>query len=126
MISPAVFRLDYCFVLKTAAGGSYFSRTHVQSQGFRDVSAVVVAVALLDADARHLLPLAAGQASPDLSRLVQALPEPNLAGAPPQLMAELWNQKIRGGTLASDASMPQAVVSQVRVYQRYFYLNTPN
>ena len=127
VISPYVFRLEYCFLLKSTTSPYYsFSRTHDQTRGFKDVQAIVVAIALLDPAARLLLPPAAGQATPDLSKLVAALPEPNLAGSPPQLMAQLWNNEIRGGTLPSDAAMPAAVVSQVRVYQRYFYLNTPN
>jgi prepilin-type N-terminal cleavage/methylation domain-containing protein len=135
VISPSVFRLDYCFLLKSNISPYYsFSRTHDQTKGFKDVAAIVVAIALLDPNARLLLPPAAGQATPDLSKLVAALPEPNLAGNPPQLMAELWNDEIEGvqgvpgvgGNLANDASMPAAVVSQVRVYQRYFFLNTSN
>jgi type II secretory pathway component PulJ len=127
VISPYVFRLEYCFLLKSTTSPYYsFSRTHDQTKGFKDVAAIVVAIALLDPSARQLLPPAAGQVTPDLSKLVAALPEPNLAGSPPQLMAELWNNEIRGGTLATDAAMPAAVVSQVRVYQRYFYLNTSN
>jgi prepilin-type N-terminal cleavage/methylation domain-containing protein len=129
VISPSVFRLEYCFLLKSTTSPYYtFSRTHDQTKGFKDVEAIVVAIALLDPAARLLLPPAAGQATPDLSKLVGLLPEPNLAGSPPQLMEELWNDEIRSGKLTNgtDASMPVSVVSQIRVYQRYFYLNTSN
>jgi prepilin-type N-terminal cleavage/methylation domain-containing protein len=129
VISPSVFRLEYCFLLKSAIKPYYsFSLTHDQTKGFKDVAAIVVAIALLDPSARLLLPPAAGQATPDLSALVAALPEPVLTGSPPHLMAELWNSEIRSGNLTNgqDASLPTSVVSQIRVYQRFFYLNTSN
>ena len=126
VLSSSVFRLEYCFVMKTpATSGSPFAVTHLQSKGFGDVAAIVVAIALLDPQGRSQLPAAPGSRTPDLSALAAALPGPNFASAPNQLMAEIWSGKLRDGSFITNAHVSPAVAKQVRVYQRSFYLNTP-
>ena len=126
VLSSSVFRLEYCFVMKTpTASGSPFAVTHSQSKGFGDVAAIVVAIALLDPQSRSQLPAAAPGSTPDLSALATALPGPNFTSAPNRLMAEIWSGKLKDGSFITDTHVPPAVAKQVRIYQRSFYLNTP-
>jgi prepilin-type N-terminal cleavage/methylation domain-containing protein len=131
VLSQSVFRLEYAFVLKTQdpITGSFFSRTHDQTKSFSDVSAIVVAIALLDPRDRAQLPGAVAGQSPNMGPLISALPDPDFTTTPGKytLMADLWNTAIENGSFATNANkLPKSVASQVRVYQRYFYLNTPN
>ena len=126
VLSNYVFRMEYCFVMKTAsASGSLFAVAHAQSKGFSDVAAIVVAIAMLDPQGQSLIPGATPGGTADLSALATALPGPNFSSAPNKLMAEIWNGKVNDGSLATAASIPRSVAAQVRVYQHFFYLNTP-
>lgn len=124
VLSSNVFRLEYCFVMKAvSASGSPFAVAHAQSKGFSDVAAIVVAIALLDPQARAQLPGAAVGGAPDLSALAAALPAPDFVRFPNKLMAELWSGKLNDGSFATAAGIPQNVAAHARVYQRCFYLN---
>ena len=122
VLSSYVFRLEYCFALKNAPSAAQFSTTHTQSLGFNDIAAVVVAIAILDPQGRALVP---GIAPGNMSALAAALPDPNFTTSPYTLMAQLWDNKIKSSTFASSLGIPKNVASQIRVYQRFFYLNTP-
>ena len=123
VLSSSVFRLEYCFALKTLNNGvQQFATTHTQASAFTDVSAIVVAIAVLGPQGRALIP---GGATADLTNLAAALPYPNFAANPPVLMDQAWNTAINTVGFAAAAGVPQGVVSQIRIYQRTFYLNTP-
>jgi hypothetical protein len=90
--------------------------------GLSDVTAIIVGLAVLDTSSRkvasaHLADISAALADPAQSQLQPP------AGTSPQLMADLWNQTINQSTFASTVKVPQITASQVRVYQRFFYLN---
>lgn len=88
--------------------------------GWKDVNAVVVAVAALDAASRKI--------APDLQAAATALPDitdDDLQAATPRLMEEIWTTKIRDGSFAQAAGLPAKAAAATRVYQRYLYLNTP-
>ncbi|MBE2203414.1 MAG: prepilin-type N-terminal cleavage/methylation domain-containing protein [Chthoniobacterales bacterium] len=90
------------------------------ARGWKDVNAVVVAVAALDGTSRKLVA--------ELQTAVTALPDAtdaDLQASPPRLMEETWNGLIRDGAFAQSAGMPSKAANAARVYQRYFYLNTP-
>ena len=122
VLSSDVFRLEFCFVLKTPdpTTGSFYTTALTQGQGFINVSAIIVGIALLDAQGRALLP-----AGTPMSTLAAAFPDPDFTASPPKLMAELWAAKLNASGAAATVGVPQPVVSQIRVYQRTFYLNTP-
>jgi prepilin-type N-terminal cleavage/methylation domain-containing protein len=91
--------------------------------GLADVRAIVVAIAILDNTSRKLAPT-------QLGNIASALADPTedanattgLQAKPPHLMAELWQNTINSSSFRS-LGIPPAAASQVRVYQRYFYLN---
>jgi type II secretory pathway component PulJ len=117
VLSADVFRLEFCFVLKS---NSQYTTSLTQGQGFSNVSAIIVGIALLDAQTRVLVP-----AGVSMNGLAAALPDPDFTVNPPKLMAESWAAVINASGAAATLGVPKAVVSQMRVYQRTFYLNTP-
>jgi len=114
-IGEGVFRLEYCYLLKDGTFSTTpFIAPHTTAQGLQDVSAIVVALAILDLNSRKI--------APDLEKLSQALPD----ASPPTLMAEAWKNAITSSNFASSAGIPQVAAGQVRIYQRFFYLNNMN
>lgn len=127
------------YVCKTAKVGAAVW----ESAGVRDVAAVVVALGVLDPASRRVAPVKTGTDAngnsytyPDLTLLLSALPDPKetalRAATPPTptnplpLPANTWLNKVNGtdGTnFATTAGLPRTATSQVRLYQRLFYLN---
>jgi hypothetical protein len=86
--------------------------------GIQDVSAVIVALAILDNGSRKFVNNA--------SQMDSALLDPSnadLSTNPPKLMAQTWDTAVNSTNFASKSGIPQAAASQVRTYQRTFYLN---
>jgi len=79
--------------------------------GFKDVEAIVVAIAVLDSKSREQVN--------DFSLLVDSLPDAvDNFDIESQWMAQLLAPSYDGV-----AGIPERVVPNIRVYQRYFYLN---
>lgn len=86
--------------------------------GIQDVNAIIVAIAILDTTSREILT--------NTSSMVNVLTDPSdsdLASSPPILMAQTWSNIINSTTFAQSAGIPQSAASQIRIYQRYFYIN---
>jgi hypothetical protein len=83
-----------------------------------------VALAILDNGSRKFVTNA--------SQMDFALPDPTTQDLtttppnPPKLMAQTWNAAVNSTNFASKSGIPQAAASQVRIYQRTFYLNNNN
>jgi hypothetical protein len=93
-----------------------------QPLGMSDVQAVVVAIAILDQTTQKMI----GSTTTSLPLIAAQLANPtaaNLTSSPPQLMATTWLNTVNSSTFASSVNLPPAVASQVRIYQRFFYLN---
>lgn len=114
-LAQGVFRLEYFFQKKD---GSY-TLARDQNQGFRDVSAIVLALAVLDGDSSKI--------ATDTSKLAEALPGPTAANLTNNILpAELWQDIVNNSAaFASSAGIPQAAAARVRIYQRAFPLKTP-
>jgi prepilin-type N-terminal cleavage/methylation domain-containing protein len=114
-LAPGVFRFEYCFQKKD---GSY-TLTRDPSKGFRDVSAIVLSLAVLDGDSRKI--------APDTSNLAEALPSPSASElTDDKLPAEIWQAKVNDyAAFSSSAGIPVAAAQRVRIYQRAFPLNMP-
>lgn len=112
-LAPGVFRLEYCFQKKD---GSH-SLTRDSNKGFRDVSAIVLTLAVLDGDSRKI--------APDTAGLASALPSPSSANLTNHILAaELWRDIVKNTpSYASTAGVPTAAAARVRIYQRAFPLN---
>lgn len=98
-----------------------------QPNGLEDVISIVVTICILDNSSRKI----AGNA--DLSQLIaQIFSDPtnaDLSATPAQLPPQIWKTKLEA-SLQSDASafraacqVPKAAATQIRIYQRHFYLN---
>jgi prepilin-type N-terminal cleavage/methylation domain-containing protein len=78
-----------------------------QPIGTQDTSAIVVAIAILDDNSRKIVS--------DTSKMVGALPD-SLDGALPE---QTWGNS----SYLTASGLPAAAAGQIRIYQRYFYLN---
>jgi len=86
--------------------------------GSRDISSLVVAIAVLDEKSRKLVS--------DDSKLIAALSDPSdtdLSATPPTLMASTWKKCVESSTFANSAGIPQSAAAQIRIYQRYFSIS---
>jgi hypothetical protein len=96
----------------SSAGGATWSPIGVQ-----DVTAVIVAIALLEPTSRKVVP---ATAYPSLVSALEDVETHLFVGTgQPLLMAQTWN----GAILQSMPGVPPTASSQLRIYQRYFYLN---
>jgi len=118
-IGDQVFRFEYCYLLKDGTfSNTPFIPPHTTAQGMQDVAAIVVAFAILDSTSRKI--------APDLKKLSEALSDATLNTTPPVLMAEAWRNAISAPDFVSSVGIPQLAAGQVRIYQRFFYLNNKN
>ena len=120
VIGDAVFRLEICFLLTdgTISNQPYLG-TSGSLNGFQDVAGIIVAVAALDADSRKLVP--------DMGKLASAFPDSAdsdlQSSSPPVLMSTRWLQLLnKGAAFSQSVGIPPVAASQIRVYQRCFYL----
>jgi prepilin-type N-terminal cleavage/methylation domain-containing protein len=90
--------------------------------GLSDVTAIVAGIAVLDSNNRKI-------AANHLADISNALADPTDAqlrpgsGTNPQLMADIWGAALEQSNFASSVSVPNIAAAQIRVYQRFFYLN---
>jgi len=138
VLGADVFRLEFCFLLKpqiqsngTVSAATYSNtsaasysnsssapHTPLYGIGLNDVQAIVVTIAILDANSRKIISTA------NLATLTAALtdsdsPTSNFKASPPILMAQTWDGEI---SPANFSGTLKAVAPAVRIYQRTFYL----
>ncbi|MGB8353241.1 MAG: prepilin-type N-terminal cleavage/methylation domain-containing protein [Chthoniobacteraceae bacterium] len=86
--------------------------------GIKDISAVIVTIAILDANSRKIINNA--------TNMVGALRDPvpaDFTTFPANVMAQSWLSAVNSGSFATNSGIPRTAASQVRIYQRYFYIN---
>lgn len=107
VISDQVYRFEYRFLLKNGAlSDTPYLGTSID--GMKDVTAIVVAIALLDTKSRLMVS--------DLGVAAPRLPDP--VGTDPILKA--WQNAFENG----DLGLPNKAASQVRFFQRFFFLSS--
>ncbi len=119
VMAPSVFRFEYTFLLKpTSTGQMRFSNRPYHAsedeeegvydptriRGFRDVAAIVVGLALLDEKSR--------MRNVDISQLAAQFPDSSENSD----LLKSWKEVAKGLNESEGAQ-------NVRVYQRFFYLN---
>ena len=112
LISESVCRMEFCF--QKANGECTDGSPIVRS--ISEYSAIIVALVVLDSRSRQLA---------SASTVAAAFTDPSpaeLSGTTPTLMASKWNAQLKAGM----AGIPSAVSSQIRIYQRHFYLPRKN
>lgn len=105
VLADGVLRLEFCYLKKE--GTLSISAQHDLS----DVSAVIVAVAVLDPKSRKILKDA------DLKDIADALPDAEDGKTP----REVWEEAMKGSSFA--AGVPPQGRQALRLYERYYYLN---
>ena len=124
-IGPDVFRFEVCFLLQNGTfslNPGYINSAPVYGTSIANTVAIVAAIAILDSKSRKLVP------ATSWTKLIKALPNPTATGgivAANALMDTTWNNALNSSTFAATAGIPSAVASHIKVYQRYYYLNTP-
>jgi len=104
-----------------------------EPNGMADVNAIVVTIAILDQRSRRVLPddtvlsALAGSFLAPTEGALNPIYSGGSASGPPQLTADLWQTELSDMLLAaqdnSSSKVPVSVLGQVRIYQRFFYLN---
>jgi hypothetical protein len=134
VIGPQVFRFEYYYLLTngTLSDIPWDTAVHSGVQGMRDVTAIVVVIAVVDPKSKALLDTV-DPTGAKLNRLNGADGQPPLLvdydaanmTTPGQLRAQ-WqdtlNSIIDPNSQNFDPSFPKPVISGIRVYERYFYL----
>jgi prepilin-type N-terminal cleavage/methylation domain-containing protein len=120
VLGPQTYRLEFSFLLTNGGfSNTPYLPTHTAINGFQDVSAIVVTIALLDSGSRRTV------SSSSMSQAVAALPYSQLSDFtqnPPKLTAQSWLEAVNTSTFAETSGLPQTAAAQVNVYQRFFYL----
>ena len=125
-IGNMVFRMEYTYLLKPnyASGGNQPARLsitpwdttaippHTSVNGFQDVSAIVVAIAVMDSNSRTIVSTSGYKGMGDQLHDAQEGVD----------VASDWIASVNSPDFAANAGIPKAAASAVRIYQRYFYL----
>ena len=115
---PEVFRFEYYYLLSgnpsvgTANQLSAGPWTSTDTFSVKDVAAIVVAIAVIEAKSKVLL------SNDQIAALAGTLPDFTTGWAPGQLLVQ-WRAALDANTIG----MPRPAISGVRVYERYFYLS---
>ena len=111
LVGPHIFRFEYYYLLTTGAlsPGPWTSTNAV---AIKDVAAIVVAIAAIDPKSKVLV------TNSQIAAIAGNLPDYTASMGPGQLLA--------GWQTALDATTgtPRQVVSNIRLYERYFYLSS--
>jgi hypothetical protein len=122
IISDAVVRFEYSYLLRSTASSPATPSTvpynagtagHTADDFYRDVVAVVVAIAILDPTSRVIVS--------DYSQLTS---QTLFTDASDTEIAKHWTAAVAHPAFARSARIPQTAASSVRVYQRRFSLDT--
>lgn len=125
VISDQVFRMEIGFLVKDVASGANGAMPFLSDQpyvtplsatnlnGLQDVMAIVVTLGVLDTRSQKIVDAAT------LTAAGAGLQDAMLNAPNAEPPAKSWKQTIEAGSLG----IPKIAASQVRVYQRYFYLN---
>lgn len=117
VLSEQTYRLEYSFQLRD---GTLSVTAPTTGTGLQTVSAIVVAIAVLDNTSRSIVKKSATDAtiidSTVAAQMINALPD-SVTGSS---IAQTWNSS----SYLTSSGIPQLAASQIRIYQRHFYLNT--
>jgi prepilin-type N-terminal cleavage/methylation domain-containing protein len=128
-VGDQAFRIEYVYLLKSREGqparlsitpwdsDPALDPPHTSVDGFRDVAAIVVTIAVLDRTSREIVA--------DFSGLIGALPDAAEDGSGSvRCVAAIWNETVNGPNFSAQVGIPQLAGSSVRIYERHFPLDT--
>jgi len=110
LVGPHVFRFEYYYLLTTDAlsPGPW---TSTNTFAIKDVAAIVVAIAAIDPKSKVLV------TNSQIATIAEILSDYTASMGPGQLLAG-WQSALDGAT-----GIPRQVSSNIRLYERYFYLS---
>lgn len=125
-VGDQVFRFEYNYLLKsTSTQQAKLSITpwdstatpisHTAINGFKDVAAIVVTLGVLDTTSRRIVK--------DYSKLTDNSIFTDVQEGLD--VAQAWNAAVESPNFAGLVGIPKPSAAAVRIYQRYFYLDTP-
>jgi prepilin-type N-terminal cleavage/methylation domain-containing protein len=115
-VGPQVFRFEYYYML-TNGEFSTGPWSSLNTVAIRDVAAIVVAIAVIDAKSKMLL------TNSQIAAITEHLPNYVASMGAGALNAE-WQNRLDTDPLI--AAMPRSAISGIRVCERYFYLSPPS
>jgi len=127
VIGPGVFRFEYYYLLKSGklndSPWDNIDATHTTINGFADVEAIAVTIAVIDRQSRALL---TEQNILDLQDQMNDFQKQKGHGpVKTGVIENQWYQVITDPmTYTVTASMAKAALSAIRIYNRYFDLRT--
>jgi hypothetical protein len=110
LVGSHVFRFEYYYLLATGALSSG-PWTSTNTFAIKDVAAIVVAIAAIDPKSKVLV------TNSQIATIAGSLSDYTVPMGPGQLLAE-WESALDGIT-----GIPRQVISNIRLYERYFYLS---
>ena len=124
VIGDGVFRMEFCFQLRDGSFSNVpYLSPNTTANGLSDVAAAVVAIAVMDPSSKHSVPVNGGNI-PQFETAADLLADFIPSGSQPVLMAKQWNNDWIASIGSNTTGLPAMAASQVRIYQRFFYLNT--
>jgi len=126
VIGDQIFRLEICFLVQNSSfnnGVATLSDTPYLTpdttyNGLQDVVAIVATIAVLDTNSRTILTPAQIQAAANLLPHQTGTPTVSVPNPMPTPPSTAWVAPVNAGL-----GLPRVAGSQVRIYQRYCYLN---
>lgn len=128
-VGDQVFRLEYAYLLKARPGvparlsvvpwdaDPALSPVHTSVDGFRDVAAIVVTLAILDTTSRVLVD--------DYAALIDTFPDAAVGSqGVVDDVGRTWMQIANAPGFAAAVGLPPQSAASVRIYERYFYLDS--
>jgi Tfp pilus assembly protein PilV len=115
IVGPNVFRFEYYYLLKNGNLSSTPWYTGSTVSGMQGVAAIVTDIAIVDPKSRGLLNNA------QVTTLQGTLSDYN--GQAPGVLLSNWRSAI--DTNPTNASLPRAALSAIRLYERFLYLSPP-
>jgi hypothetical protein len=129
VVGPEVFRFEYYYQLEDGSSSDvpWLTLIHSSPSGMQDVAAIVVDIAVIDPKSKRLLD-AVDPTGAKLKRLnggdggTPVLNDFSRNGTPGagQLLTQ-WRAALDANTVG----LPRAVISGIRVYERFVYLSPP-
>lgn len=121
VLSDQAFRFEYQYLLKDGQLSDVPVLIGADPEGFRDVLAILVSVALSDKEARvrgEITDAAVGS-------LADSEPRTTVA-AKPSAAASLWETALKSQGFATTANLTGSAAANIRIFSRMFYLGSTN
>lgn len=126
-IGEQVFRLEYLYLLKSRGSrparlsltpwdaDSTLVPAHTSVDGFRDVSAINISIAILDTSSRVIVS--------NFIPLTNALPDAAESGGSVIPVTRSWSQILKTPSFAAGVGIPAQAAAGIRIYERSFHLD---